>query len=204
MAEEKPLFPLRFAPEESISKHWGTETYKFADLGFVDSVAVGGWLGGNSLGELMETYLERLSGETAFEWYGTQFPVHVKILDVRGRTSLHVNAGDEAAQQRYDAFGKTAFWYVAEAGPDARLLLGFKKDISASELYEACLDGSVGDLVNVIRPKKGDGFLIPPGTVHAAQGPVKIVEISEASELFFRLCDWGAKTIRKPPANAVC
>ena len=199
MAEEKPLYPLRFAAEEKIVKPWGEETYKVADLGFADTVVLGGWLGGNTLGELMETYLERLVGETAFEWYGTQFPVQVKLLDVQGRTALRVNADDETAAQRYDSFGKTALWYVAEAGPDARLFLGWNRDVTASECYEKCLDGSIEEALNVIRPRKGDSFLIRPGTVHAAQGPLRLIEISESSGLFFRLCDWGRE---KDPETA--
>ena len=166
-------------------------TYKLADLGFADTAVLGGWLGGNSLSELMETYLERLVGESAFEWYGTQFPVQVKFLDVRGRSSLRVNADDETAAQRYDSLGKTALWYVAEAGPGATLFLGWNRDLTAAECYEKCLDGSIGDVLNAISPRKGDSFLIRPGTVHAAQGPLKLIEISESSGLCFRLCDWG-------------
>ena len=192
MPEEKPLYPLRFvAAEEKERKPWGTETYKLADLGFVNTVAHGGWLGGNTLGELMETYLERIVGETAFEWYGTQFPVQIKFLNVQGRSSLRVNADDETAAQRYDSFGKTALWYVAEAGPGAKLFLGWKHDLTAAECYEKCLDGSIEEVLNAVTPRKGDSYLIRPGTVHAAQGPLQLIEISESSGLCFRLCDWG-------------
>lgn len=187
MAEEKPLYPLRFAAEETVRKPWGGETYKVADLGFADSVVLGGWLGGNTLGELMETYLERLVGETAFEWYGTQFPVQVKLLDLRGRTPLWVNVDDETAAQRYDAFGKTALWYVAETGPASKLFLGWNRELPAAELYERSLAGSLDEVLHAVVPEKGDSFLIAPGTVYAAQGPLKIIEIAESSECCFRL-----------------
>ena len=130
-------------------------------------------------------------GETAFEWYGTQFPVLVKRLQVKGRSSLHVNPDDETAEQRYDAFGKTALWYVEAAGPDARLFLGFKRPVSAESFYKACLDGTVEELLQVVRPKAGERYLIRPGLVHAAQD-VTLLEVAEASELWFRLYDWGA------------
>ncbi len=187
--EEKRLTPMRFQPEQ-VERKWGLVEYRIADLGYIDSVALDGWLGGNSISDIMQTYLERFTGEVPFENYGTQFPVMVKWLDIKGRTSLHVNPDDEAAEQRYDAFGKTALWYVAATGPDAKLYLGFKRDVTATEFYEKCLDGTVEELLNVIKPKAGEHYLVTPGMVHAAQD-VRLLEVAESSELWFRLHAWG-------------
>ena len=180
---------MRFQPEQ-VERKWGLVEYRIADLGYIDSVALDGWLGGNSISDIMQTYLERFTGEVPFENYGTQFPVMVKWLDIKGRTSLHVNPDDEAAEQRYDAFGKTALWYVAATGPDAKLYLGFKRDVTATEFYEKCLDGTVEELLNVIKPKAGEHYLVTPGMVHAAQD-VRLLEVAESSELWFRLHAWG-------------
>ena len=187
--EEKRLTPMRFQPEQ-VERKWGLVEYRIADLGYIDSVALDGWLGGNSISDIMQTYLERFTGEVPFENYGTQFPVMVKWLDIKGRTSLHVNPDDEAAEQRYDAFGKTALWYVAATGPDAKLYLGFKRDVTATEFYEKCMDGTVEELLNVIKPKAGEHYLVTPGMVHAAQD-VRLLEVAESSELWFRLHAWG-------------
>ena len=180
---------MRFQPEQ-VERKWGMVEYRIADLGYIDSVALDGWLGGNSISDIMQTYLERFTGEVPFENYGTQFPVMVKWLDIKGRTSLHVNPDDEAAEQRYDAFGKTALWYVAATGPEAKLYLGFKRDVTATEFYEKCLDGTVEELLNVIKPKVGEHYLVTPGMVHAAQD-VRLLEVAESSELWFRLHAWG-------------
>ena len=186
---EKRLTPMRFQPEQ-VERKWGLVEYRIADLGYIDSVALDGWLSGNSISDIMQTYLERFTGEVPFENYGTQFPVMVKWLDIKGRTSLHVNPDDEAAEQRYDAFGKTALWYVAATGPEAKLYLGFKRDVTATEFYEKCLDGTVEELLNVIKPKVGEHYLVTPGMVHAAQD-VRLLEVAESSELWFRLHAWG-------------
>ena len=188
--ENKKLPPLKFLPDKA-EMPWGTVEYRLADLGFVDSMVSEGWLGGNTLSDIIQTYLERLTGETSFNWYGTQFPVLVKHLDVKGRTSLHVNPDDESAEQRYDAFGKTALWYVEEAGPNARLYLGFKRDVTAAEFWEACNNNNVAPLLHSITPKAGESYLIVPGLVHAAKD-VKLLEVAECSELWFRLHDWGS------------
>ena len=193
MADEKKLYPFRFLPAD-VEKDWGGERFSLADLGYLDSMVGNGWFGGNTLSELMQTYLERVVGDTSFEFYGTQFPVMVKQLDVRGRTSLRVNADDTAAAERYDAFGKTALWYVAEAREDAVLYVGFDREVTSEEFFNACTGNTVEGLLRKVRPEAGDAFLIPPGTVHAAAGKVKIVEVAECSDLYFRLHDWGAGT----------
>ena len=189
--ENKKLTPMKFLPERQ-QMPWGTMEYKLADLGFVDSLSSEGWLGGNNLSDIMQTYLERVVGETSFDWYGTQFPVMVKRLEVKGHTSLHVNPDDETAEQRYDAFGKTALWYVEAAGPEARLYLGFKRPVSAAEFYSACQDGTVEALLHSVKPRPGESYLVKPGMVHAAKD-VTLLEVAEASELWFRLWDWGAE-----------
>ena len=188
--ENKKLTPMKFLPDRQ-TMPWGTVEYRLADLGFVDSMASEGWLGGNTLSDIMQTYLERVVGETSFDWYGTQFPVLVKELDVKGRSSLHVNPDDETAEQRYDSFGKTALWYVEAAGPKAKLYLGFKKAVTAADFYRACMEGKLESLLHSVTPQAGESYLILPGMVHAAQD-VKLLEVAECSELWFRLHDWGA------------
>ncbi len=181
---------MRFAPKR-VERPWGSMDYLLADLGVVDSTVVGGWLGGNTISDVMQTYLDRVVGDAAFDYYGTQFPLMVKILDVKGRSSLHVNPDEQTAAQRYDAFGKTALWHVLEAGAESKLYLGFRRDVSAEEFYRKCKDGSVEELLNIVRPKAGESYLIHPGLVHAASR-VKLLEIAESSECWFRLHDWGS------------
>ena len=87
--EERKLYPFRFLPEEQ-ERPWGVRTVKLADLGTVATMVGNGWFGGNLLSDLMQTYLERVVGDDVFQSYGTQFPVAVHFLDVRGRTALQV------------------------------------------------------------------------------------------------------------------
>ncbi len=188
----RKLYPLRFV-DECAEVHWGHVSYQIADLGFKDSMIDNGWFGGNTLSELMGTYLERVVGDDVFEFYGLQFPVMVKVMDVNGWQPLQMSAPDDVAAERYDSFGKTALWYVQEAAPGAELLLGFNRDTAPAEFYTRCHDGTVKEVLNVVRPHKGEAFLIRPGTVFAAGPGLKIVEIAESSELVFSLHNWGAE-----------
>ena len=190
MEEEKKLYPFKFCTLQD-DYPWGSEEFKLADLGYRDSLIREGWLAGNSLSELMDTYIDRVVGDNVYEYYGRQFPVCVRLLRVKGRMPLRVHPDDETAAQRYDFLGKEKLWYVLRAGADARLLVGFRRDTDASEMYAKCLDGSVEDILNVIAPHAGQCLHIPAGTPHAAAGDVEILEIGESSPMDFCLCGWG-------------
>ena len=184
--KKKKLYPMRFVPID-IEHPWGKERIAAADLGVEDSMVAEGWLAENSIGDIMETYLERVVGEGVYGYYGRQFPVAVKFLDIKGEMPVHVHPDDEVAEQRYDALGGKELWYITEAEDDAKIFLGFGNEVSAQELYESCLEGSVRKLMKVIRPKKGDVLVIEPGLVHSASGHLKIAVVKESSELPFRL-----------------
>ena len=135
---------------------WGQVCYQIADLGAIDSMVYDGWLGGNNLSELMGTFLERVVGDDAFEFYGLQFPILVKVMKTSGRQPLQINAADDVAEERYDSFGKTSFWYVKEASEDASLFLGLNRDVEAGEFYRRCKEGTAWEILNEIHPKAGE------------------------------------------------
>ena len=217
---EKKLYPFKFIPVASprpwggdalikeLGKHFvecdedGNETvlgadvkigesWEVADMGIVDSVVSNGWLAGNTISELMETYMERIVGENVHNFYGRQFPVLIKYLDINDRLSVQVHPDDEVAAERYDFLGKAEIWYIMDAKPGAKIYFGFNKDISAQEFYDRCQNGTVEEVLNVVYPKKGDVLYIKPGTVHAADAGILIAEIQESSDMTFRLYDWG-------------
>ena len=217
---EKKLYPFKFIPVASI-RPWGGsnlvekygkefvvcdaegnevvlgtdeligESWEIADMGFEDSVLANGWLAGNTISDIMETYLERVVGDDVYKYYGRQFPLLVKFLDINGKLSVQVHPDDEIAAERYDALGKSELWYVLDAQEDTKVYLGFKRDVTAQEFYDKCNDGTVVELLNEVHPKKGDVLFITPGTVHAVDGNIQLVEIQESSDMTFRLYDWG-------------
>lgn len=175
------------------------ESWEIADMGVQDSVLGNGWLAGNTISELMETYFDRLVGERVYGCFGRQFPLLIKFLDIHQKLSVQVHPDDEVAAQRYDSLGKAEMWYVIDAKPEAKIYMGFKNGTTAQEFYDACKAGTAQELLNVIHPKPGDSLFIKPGTVHAAEGGILVAEIQESSDLTFRLYDWGREN---DPATA--
>lgn len=217
---EKKLYPFKFIPVASprpwggdalvreLGKHFVEcdddgnekvlgadvkigESWELADMGIEDSVLSNGWLAGNTISEIMETYMERIVGENVYNYYGRQFPLLIKFLDVNDRLSVQVHPDDAVAAERYDSLGKAEIWYIMDAKPGAKIWAGFNREMSAQELYDRCKNGTVDEVLNVIYPKKGDALYITPGTVHAADGGILVAEIQESSDMTFRLYDWG-------------
>lgn len=155
------------------------------------SVVSNGFLADNDLPDILETYMGDLVGDDVFERYNLMFPLLLKTLDVEDRLSVQVHPDDGVALERYDSLGKTEFWYIMEASEDAEIYMGFKDDVTATQFYDACKNGTAHELLNVLRPQKGDCFFIKPGTVHAATGGIIVLEIQESSNMTFRLYDWG-------------
>ena len=217
---EKKLYPLKFVPIAS-KRPWGGkalvkdlkkhfvecdeegneavlgedvligESWELADMGIEDSVVENGWLAGNTISELMETYLERIVGEKVYNRYGRQFPLLIKFLDINDKLSVQVHPDDQVAAERYDQLGKAEIWYVMDAKPGAVVYAGFNREVSAQEFYDRCKNGTVDEIMNEIHPKAGDAIYVTPGTVHAADGGLLIAEIQESSDMTFRLYDWG-------------
>ena len=192
--EEKKLYPFRLTRIED-KYPWGSEEFRLADLGYRDTFVHDGWLAGSTLGDLMETYLDRVTGEHVFDAWGQQFPFQIRRIKVEGRMPLRVSPEDETARDRYDHLGKEKLWYVVSAGKGSRLLIGFRRDTDASELYTECLEGNPVKLLNTLEPRAGQFFYIPAGTPHCAFGPMTIVEVSESSALDFCLCDWNVDSL---------
>ncbi len=186
MEETKRLYPIKFCTIQD-EYEWGREEFKLADLGYKDSLVREGWLAGNSIGEVMDTYIDRITGDNTYEYYGRQFPICVRHLTIKGDLPLQVHPGDEIASQRYDFLGKEKLWYVIRPGKDARILAGFKDHCDASEFFTACESDKTDEMMNMVAPYPGLALLIPSGTPHAASGDIEILEIAESSPLDFCL-----------------
>lgn len=167
------------------------ESWELVDMDNETSAVANGFLAENTLADLIETYMGNLVGDNIFDFYNLQFPLLVKMLDIRENLSVQVHPNDEVAFERYFSLGKNELWYVMEADKEAKVYMGFNRDVSASEFYQRCKDETVEEVLNVYHPQKGECFYIEAGTVHAAGGGLIIAEIQDASLLTYRLYDWG-------------
>jgi mannose-6-phosphate isomerase len=103
-----------------------------------------------------------------------------------------VHPDDELAAERHQSCGKTEMWYIMDAEPDALLYIGFKNpNITREEYIDAVAKGTVAEIIEPVKVKAGDAFLIPSGTVHSISGGVSLVEIQQPVDLTYRIFDWN-------------
>ncbi|MGM9763447.1 MAG: class I mannose-6-phosphate isomerase [Candidatus Cryptobacteroides sp.] len=179
---KKKLYPLKFG-SGVYEKEWGREVWHIADMCSEDSVVVGGWLDGNAISDVMETYLERLVGDNVFKYFGRQFPLLVKEVSLHGDSPVMLHPDDLTAYERYDALGKAELWYVTSAAEDAKLYIGLKENLTAAEYFGKCSAGTIKESMNEIPAKAGQCFLIAPGTLHAASGKLGLTAVMESSDV---------------------
>ena len=203
------LYPLKFKP---IIKQtlWGGKklAYKSEDNQVKDSIGESwelsgvqdnisvvseGALADNSLEELIEVYMGDLVGDHIYEKFGVEFPLLIKYIDACDKLSIQVHPDDATAKERHNAYGKTEMWYLVDADPEARLLLGFNKDTDKSEYLTKLHNNTLPEILNVEKVKKGDCFFIPAGTVHAIEKGCFIAEIQQTSDITYRIYDYDRR-----------
>ena len=69
--------------------------------------------------------------------------------------------------------------------------MGVRRNVSAQELYDRVLSGTLEEVLNEVTPHRGEAYLIPPGLVHSATAGVEIAEVGESSDMDFRIYGWG-------------
>jgi mannose-6-phosphate isomerase len=115
--------------------------------------------------------------------------VLVKYLFTSEKLSVQVHPSDATALP--GEAGKEECWLVLDAEPDARLAIGFAREVAPEEIAVAAADGSIEDLLVWHPAKPGDLFYLPAGTVHAIGEGLSLVEVQQTSETTFRLYDYG-------------
>lgn len=128
-------------------------------------------------------------GEIWFEPPPELPQVLVKYLFTSEKLSVQVHPSD--AQALPGEAGKEECWLVLDAEADARLAIGFVREVTSQEIAAAAQDGTIEELLVWHPAKAGDLFYLPAGTVHAIGPGLALVEVQQASDTTFRLYDYG-------------
>lgn len=150
----------------------------------------GEWAG-QTLLEVINRYPVELAGRRIKCESIESFPLLIKFLDATDHLSVQVHPTDDYVAPRPGQRGKTEMWYVLDAEPEARLVLGLKDGVDAHDFAEGLRNGSILAYLNDIPVKPGDAFYIPAGTVHAILKGIRLAEIQQNSDITYRIYDWG-------------
>src|SRR6202046_1823178 len=195
---QTPLYPLRFEPIYRY-RLWGGrrfasllkaplpgdgpigEAWVLSDREDHPSRVGNGWLQGQTIGQVLEQFPERVMGKFAARF--RRFPLLLTVLDVREMLSVQVHPTDSET-------AKTEAWVVLEAGIKSRIYAGLKPGTTAEVLRHALKEGTVADRLACFHPNPGDAVFNPAGMVHSLGGGVVVFEVQQNSDVTFRLFDW--------------
>lgn len=112
-------------------------------------------------------------------------PFLLKLIDAALPLSVQVHPAGED--------GKDEGWWVLSHKRGASVLLGFENPVTKEQIAQAAQDGTLTSLCRQI-PVENDRFYpIPAGTVHALGAGITVFEVSQKTEVTYRLYDYGRK-----------
>ncbi|MDR0942921.1 MAG: class I mannose-6-phosphate isomerase [Ruminococcus sp.] len=144
---------------------------------------------GKLLSDIFNIDRERILGKNCNRF--KDFPVLIKFIDAGENLSLQVHPDDTYAKFNFGSYGKSEMWYVCDALPGAKIILGFKRVITKNEFIKHITENTLAEVIREIPVRKGDVFFVKSGTLHAIGKGVLIAEIQQNSDLTFRVHDYG-------------
>ena len=146
---------------------------------------------GQTLGEVFAREGAAFAGRAAAVY--PRFPLLVKFIDAHENLSIQVHPNDDLARQLENyPYGKTEFWYVLDAAPDAHIYYGLNApDIAREDLQAALENQDLLRYLNRVPVQAGDVVYMPAGTIHALTAGVVVYELQQDSDITYRLYDWG-------------
>ncbi|MBO0342742.1 type I phosphomannose isomerase catalytic subunit [Flagellimonas profundi] len=203
------LYPLKFKPilkerlwggtklkevlNKPIESDITGESWELSGVQGDISEVANGELAGTSLKDLMDNQGEALLGKSVVDRFGNDFPILIKFIDAKQDLSIQLHPNDELAKKRHNSFGKTEMWYIMDADPGAKLIVGFNKDVEKEEYVKSIEEGTLTDLMNYETVGEGDTFFINTGKIHAIGAGVLLAEIQQTSDITYRVFDFNRK-----------
>jgi mannose-6-phosphate isomerase len=164
------------------------ESWDIVDRPEAQSVVARGPHAGRSLRELVERETEAIMGR---HWDARRpFPILVKWLDCQERLSLQVHPPAAVADELHGE-PKTENWFVADATPEAALIVGLKRGVTRAAFERALAENTLESLVHRFPVRAGDSILVQSGRLHAIDAGNLILEIQQNSDTTYRVYDWG-------------
>src|SRR5215472_12664618 len=147
-----------------------------------------GPVAGMTLAEVMKSRPTELCGS---QWNGGAFPLLAKFLFTSDWLSMQVHPKDDYAAHHEKSRGKTEAWYFIDCDREAEIALALPAETTRAALEAACREARSLEFANRFRPKSAEVVYVPAGTLHALGPGLVLFEVSETSDVTYRLDDYG-------------
>ena len=154
------------------------------------STIVNGEFNGRTLRDYIELNGQEVLGENCRRF--RDFPLLIKFIDAKRSLSIQVHPSNAYALEHEGQYGKTEFWYVIDAEPDAFIYYGFKHEISREEFARRIEQNNLLEVLKPVKVQRGDVILIESGTLHSIGAGILVAEIQQNSNVTYRVYDYGS------------
>jgi len=148
------------------------------------------------LDDLARRFGAAFVGTRPMQRHGARMPLLIKLLDAAEPLSVQVHPDDAYAAVHEAAsghLGKTEAWLVLAAEPGASVAWGFERAFTVAEVRSAAAAGRLAELLHQRQVVAGDVVVNEAGVVHAIGAGILVYEVQQASDLTYRLDDYGRR-----------
>lgn len=120
-----------------------------------------------------------------------EFPILFKLIDAADDLSIQVHPNNEYARKMENTYGKDECWYILDTkSKNSEIIIGHKAQ-SKRELIDRINSNNYNELLNRFPIKPKDYFYIPSGKIHAICRDTILLEVSQSSDVTYRLFDYN-------------
>ena len=147
------------------------------------------------LRDVIEAAPLEMLGQAAFERFGADPKIQVKLVSPRDRVPVHTHPDREFARSHFGVdCGKAEAWILVETTDDEHAVagIGFREHATETAFLaavEAQDTAAILDLLHTTPIKAGDVLFVEPGVPHFIGGGTFFVEIQEPADLGV-LAEW--------------
>ncbi|MEN8815719.1 MAG: type I phosphomannose isomerase catalytic subunit [Nonlabens sp.] len=177
--------------ENSIGESW-----EISAVPGSETIVEEGIYQGRTINNLISEFKGDFLGEEVYKNYGDEFPLLIKFIDAQQPLSIQVHPNNALAKERHNCLGKNEMWYIMPSDKDAKITVGFNKQLTPDSYQEHLKNNTLTDVLNEFSVKAGDAFYIPTGRVHAIGAGVVLAEIQQSSDVTYRIYDYDRKDLK--------
>ncbi|WP_379128426.1 class I mannose-6-phosphate isomerase [Paenibacillus sp. sgz500958] len=159
---------------------------------------------------VMQNEYAAILGERLTDLFGDYFPIRFNYLDTMDGDNLscQVHPTQDYIRSRFNEFmAQQESYYIMEQQGDSGVYLGLTEACTPEQFRQDVLQAqqtgiplTLTDYVNRYESRKGDLFLIPPGTVHSSGKDNLVLEVSSTTWWFtFKIYDFLRKDLDGKP-----
>ena len=167
--------------DKKIGEIWGISAHKTHS-----NILLNGAYKGMTLRQLYKSHNELFGGLQKNE-----FPLLFKVIDAKDDLSIQVHPSDDYARCHENSYGKDECWYILDTSKTTTNIIIGHRAKSKSEFLSYINNNKVEEIVNKYTIKPGDYFYIPAGTVHAICKGTTLLEVSQSSNITYRVYDYN-------------